>query len=262
MKAERRHELQENSLAHVLQNFPLYLSVYGGKILTFLLVIALVVLVFRYRSESKRQQIESARISLSSARDAIFSLERQSAMFLDPLQAARQRAEILANANAALDAALANADNDTIKAEAIASRGDLYWTMANLPDLPGATTQPALALPEPRSALLDRARGAYEQILSQYPKETLARATAMLGLGAVAENRGDWTEASAAYERVKSSDLPTLYKALAEQRLALIPVISKPRRMTAATLPSTQPTTLPAAVAAPTETVEPTTVPN
>lgn len=261
MKAERRHELQENTLAHVLSNFPLYLSVYAGRIITVVLVVALVFLLFRYRAAAKQQQFETTRINLAQAREATFQLGQLVGGFREPTQTAQLRSQLLLDANAAIDAVLANADTDTIKAEALVSRGDLYWTAANLPDLSGAATQPALALPEPRDELLAKATGAYEQVLSQHPKQSLAVASALMGLAAIAENRGQFDEALKRYEQMKAADIPQLFKALAEGRIAQMPLIRVQRRIVAATmpaldLPATAPgangaTTLPAGVAAP-----------
>lgn len=261
MKAERRHELQENTLAHVLSNFPLYLSVYAGRIVTVVLVVALVFLLFRYRAAAKQQQFETTRINLAQAREATFQLGQLVGGLREPTQTAQLRSQLLLDANAAIDAVLANADTDTIKAEALVSRGDLYWTAANLPDLSGAATQPALALPEPRDELLAKAAGAYEQVLSQHPKQSLAVASALMGLAAIAENRGQFDEALKRYEQMKTADIPQLFKALAEGRIAQMPLIRVQRRIVAATmpaldLPATAPgangaTTLPAGVAAP-----------
>lgn len=261
MKAERRHELQENTLAHVLSNFPLYLSVYAGRIVTVVLVVALVFLLFRYRAAAKQQQFETTRINLAQAREATFQLGQLVGGFREPTQTAQLRSQLLLDANAAIDAVLANADTDTIKAEALVSRGDLYWTAANLPDLSGAATQPALALPEPRDELLAKAAGAYEQVLSQHPKQSLAVASALMGLAAIAENRGQFDEALKRYEQMKTADIPQLFKALAEGRIAQMPLIRVQRRIVAATmpaldLPATAPgangaTTLRAGVAAP-----------
>jgi hypothetical protein len=252
MKAERRHELQENTLAHVLSNFPLYLSIYAGRILTVLLIVVLGFLLLRYRAQSKQQQFETTRINLASAREATYQLNGLVGGFRAPAEMAQLRGSLLKEANAALDATLANADTETIKAEATVARGDLYWTAANLPDLPGAATQPALALPQPREELLSAAESAYQQVVSGFPNEQLARATALMGLGAIAENRRKFDEAEAYYKQLKDGpNTPDLFKALAESRIQQIPLISKERRLVTATQPSTQPATLPSSIAVP-----------
>lgn len=259
MKADRRHELQENTLAHVLSNFPLYLSIYAGRIITVVLIVALVVLVVRYRAAAKQQQFETTRINLAQAREATFQLGQLVGGFRDPTQTAQLRSQLLLDANAAIDAVIANADNDVIKAEAYVARGDLYWTAANLPDLSGAATQPALALPEPRNDLLGKAEGAYQQVLSQFPNQPLAKGTALIGLAAVAENRRQFDEALKFYQQLKDSDAPQVFKAIGEGRVAQMPLIRVERRLVPATMPAfdpsfdptTLPATLPAGVEAP-----------
>ncbi|MCS7033340.1 MAG: hypothetical protein NZ561_05000 [Phycisphaerae bacterium] len=238
MKAERRHELQENSLAHILSNLPLYLSVYGGRILLILTLIVLAIVLVRYRSHSKAHRAELTRVSLASAREAINQLSQLGGGLGAASEIANRRALLFSQANEQLDQSLSNAENATLRAEAMVARGDLYWTLANLPDLPGAATQPALALPRSRPDLLESARLEYEAVLSQYPKEQSARATALLGLAAVAENRGEFDTAAQRYEQVVNSDLPRIYKSMAQQRLSILPMIRTPRRLVLATMPA------------------------
>lgn len=255
MKADRRHELQENTLAHVLSNFPLYLSVYGGRIL---LVLALCVLTFvlvRYRSQSKTVQFDNARAGLANARAAVLQLQSLGAGFLGNTETAERRRLLLNDATTQLDLATTSADTDVLRAEAAATRGDLYWALANLSDLPGAATQPALALPEKPSDALARSAEAYEEALALGGGEPLVRATAILGLAAIAENKGDFAAATKRYEEVVASDLPDIYKTVAQEKIRLIPVISRPIRFAATTQPvdlgapiespSTQPATQP-----------------
>jgi tetratricopeptide (TPR) repeat protein len=225
MKADRRHELQENTLAHVLTNFPIYAQAYGGRVLTVLAIIVMIFALVRYRNTTKLNQAALTRESLASARDAI-----------------RQIDTLTGGMNSAAET-------------------------ANLPELPGATTQPALALPEKRDDLLTKAAQAYESVLSTYPSQKNARASALLGLAAIAENQGKFDEAKKRYEEVTNSDLASVYKTLAQLKLAILPEVSKPRRIVAATQAAepmgqpfiSQPLELPSTVAPP--TTAPTTAP-
>jgi tetratricopeptide (TPR) repeat protein len=254
MKAERRHELQENTLAHVLSNFPLYLSIYATRILTVVLIVVLAVVLLRYRATAKQQQIETTRINLAHARDAVGQMQSLVGGLRPSPDVASARANLLNDATAALEAVLANADTDAIKAEAYIARADLYWAAANLPDLPGAATQPSLALPQPRDALLAKAASDYETVLQNHRNQPIAVASAYLGLAAIAENQGRFTDAEKYYTQLKQSEsTPGVFKTVAELRLEDLPTISKPRRLIAATrpAPSTQPDETPAEVESP-----------
>lgn len=267
MKADRRHELQENTLAHVLTNFPIYVQAYGGRVLTVLAIIVMIFALVRYRNTTKLNQAAMTRESLASARDAIRQIDALTGGMNSAAETANRRALIYTEVNKSLDDTLNNADSDTLKAEANVARGDLYWAIANLPDLPGATTQPALALPEKRDDLLNKAAQAYESVLSTYPTQKNSRATALLGLAAIAENQGKFDDAKKRYEEVANSDLASVYKTLAQLKLAILPEVSKPRRIVAATQPAepmgqpfiSQPLELPSTVKPP--TTVPTTAP-
>lgn len=261
MKAERRHELQENTLAHVLSNFPLYLSIYGTRILTVILIIVLAVFVLRWRSAAKLQQAETTRINLANAREAVGQLQMLVGGFRPNPEVAAARSQLLSDATAALDAVIANADTPTIKAEAAVLRGDLFWAAANLPDLPGAATQPALALPQPRAELLAKAAAEYEAVLVNYRDHPIAVATAQLGLAAIAENQRRFDDAQKYYQQVKDSPTtPDMFKTVAQIRLEDLPMIRTPRRFVPATMPALDPTTQPTdAVEPPLET--PSTTP-
>jgi hypothetical protein len=265
MKADRRHELQENTLAHVLTNFPLYLSIYGGRILLVLSLIVLLFVLLNYRKQAKVQQAQDARVGLSNARELTMQIGQLAAGFGEPSQIAQQRSLLRSQIDSSLEVAAANADTDTLKAETELARAELFWTLANLSALPGATTQPALALPEKRDDLLSKAESNYQTVMAQFPKESFARGSALLGLGAIAENRGQFDVAQQKYDELAKSDLAPTHKVLAEQRLAMLPLLRTPRKFVPATMPATQPAIAPLidAANAPVEaTTQPTSSPS
>jgi tetratricopeptide (TPR) repeat protein len=259
MKAERRHELQENTLAHVLQNFPLYLSIYSGRILTVLLILSLGFFLLRYRANVKREQFQSIRENLATAREYPETIARFAPGFAPPAQLAQQRSQTLAEADAVLDAVQSGADSDTLRAEAHVARGDVYWAAANLGELPGAATQPALALPQPREQLLAKAEAEYQTVVSNYSREVLSRVAAQFGLAAIAENRGKFEDAERIYTQIAdASDTPSTYAEMAKMRKSMIPTIRVPRQVAIATQPAIQ---TPVGVLAPADGIEAATQP-
>src|SRR4051812_25178230 len=68
MKAERRHELQENSLVRFMNNLPVMLRLYADRILLVVVLILLVIVLINWRVNASRQRVESAGESLTTAR--------------------------------------------------------------------------------------------------------------------------------------------------------------------------------------------------
>ena len=174
---------------------------HGNTMLTVLLLIAAAVLAGRWWARSAEaarlavaQQLESARGSVDQLRSPTLLLSQNGA----PLTSAEvmARVRLLQGTTSELVSDVINkADSAVVKGRALVVRGDLAWTVANLPALPGAATQPALR-PEPTpDALLGQAAEAYTAVLNSGGADKESTAAARLGLAAVAENRGDWAAA-------------------------------------------------------------------
>lgn len=278
MKAERRHELQTNTLAHTLENLPLLLRVHANKILLVLVFIALLVFLIRYRTAAAREQATMVRQSLATVRSALGELERLE-MTRAPEQVAASRRQMLIDINGTIDSILQDAGDDepAIRAEALLARGDLYWHLANAAPLPGAATQESLRLPQPPEELLKRAEESYRRVAEVYPNQVPSRVAAQFGLAAVAENRRDWDAAQKLYQQiVDASDVPDLYKNPARERLSSLaqvrePVLIGPLNVDVDTVPpllaapttgaSTRATTGPATTPAAGPTTTPATAP-
>ena len=132
------------------------------------------------------------------------------------------------------------------------ARGDLNWAAATLPELPGSATQPALQFNRKES--LDSAAEAYRTVVDNYGDIKQAAVAARLSLGAIAEERGQWDEAKANYEKVaaEAKDQPA-YAELARARLQILEQLRNPVILaTPSTLPA-----IPPLVAAPTTATMP-----
>jgi hypothetical protein len=68
MKAERRHELQENSLAKGIQNFPQFWKDYGSKISLVIILFLLALVLVRYWLNSRDVARQTVAMELTSAR--------------------------------------------------------------------------------------------------------------------------------------------------------------------------------------------------
>jgi tetratricopeptide (TPR) repeat protein len=264
MKAERRHELQTNTLAQFLTELPILLRIHANKLLTGVIIICAIILLVRYRMNASSQAREGARSALDSARRGIEQFSRIE-VIPDPTERIKQRRSLSQQVQTAVEQVLADTsdpDDAPVRAEAYVAQGDLYWAMANLQPLPGAATQPALTMPETPQQYLTRAETAYQRVLKDNPNQFVSKATALLGLAAIEENRAQWEKAIEYYNQVTSDEkAANVFKAIARQRLAMIPQLRSPVYLGAfsSTQPTTEPTT--AETSTPTTTAMPATNP-
>ena len=229
MKAERRHELAENELAKVIKGAPTFWQQSGGKFLLGLIVVLLIIILIQYRIRTNREALTQATEQLSMGRGFIEQLEGESAqmawMFAPPHEVAMRRKQAISEATSALETAVRVSDDRTIQAEAMLARGDLNYQASKLHELPGAATQPSLAL-KPQNEYRANAAEAYQTVINSYSDAPHAVAAAKFGLAAIHEDRGEWDAAKALYEEIsKVPNQVGAYKALAEGRLALVPML-------------------------------------
>lgn len=266
MKAERRHELAENELAKVIKGAPTFWQQSGGKFLLGLIVVLLIIVLIQYRTRANREGLAQATEQLALARGFIDQLQGETAqmawMFAPPQDVTLRRKQALSEANAAIENALRLSDARRIEAEAMLARGDLNWTAAALPELPGAATQPSLQL-KPRKEYLSSAAEAYQAVATNYADVPHAEIAARFGLAAIHEQRGEWDAAKSVYDKiVADAGKMVAYKQLAEARLSILPTLRQPVIMgKPATepvmppgMPPISPTALPPGIAAPATT--------
>jgi hypothetical protein len=244
MKAERRHELQTNTLAQFINDLPIYLRIHANKVLMVVIIICAIILLVRYRMNATAAARAQARDALEGARNGIEQINRIE-MVPDLAERVKQRRQMAQQVQMAVDQVLADTsepEDNAVRAEAFIAQGDLYWAMANLSPLPGAATQPALAMPETPEQYLARAETAYNRVVKDYPGQYVARASALLGLAAIEENRRNWEKAIDTYNQMTADPtMPEVFKGLARQRIALMPQLRSPVHL--GSFSSTQPTT-------------------
>jgi tetratricopeptide (TPR) repeat protein len=229
MKAERRHELQQNSLAKFIENLPVMARVYADRILLVVVLILLVIVLIRWRMNAAEERKVTVVNDLATARSNVTQL--QAMRMIGPAeQLAAQRSKMIDDINASIDSIANNTGSadQALQARALLTRGDLYWTLANMPPLPGAATQPSLRLARTPDEYLQQAADAYQNVLKNYPNQTESVLAANFALAAIAENRHHWDEAAKIYDQIKSSNAEQMYKDLADARLKLLPEIQKP----------------------------------
>ena len=272
MKAERRHELKQNTLARGLEALPDVGRRHGTKILLVVLVGLAVALLIRSRVSSSRESAQQASYSLSHGRELIDQL-RNSAERLPPAQFVSVAQEISRAVDMAVQQVLEGTDDPRMLAEARVLQGDLNWHLAMLPEPPGAATQPALALPRNDEQLLQSAHDAYQAALEQRGAPPESVITARLGLAAVAENRRQFDAAREQYQKVLDDGAtPKPLKDMAAASISRLEVLRKPPLLAppasapsfpplGATQPGTQPATAPGTQPAATQSTGPASAP-
>jgi hypothetical protein len=251
MKAERRHELQQNTLAKFIHDLPVHLQMHANKLLIGVVIVCALIFLMRYRTNAVVQNRETARSSISAARAAVEQLKGIQFFGGSEIAQAEERRSLAGQVEAAVDQVLQTTkdpDDAAMRADALIIRGDLNWTLANMPPIPGSTTQPSLALPHSPAEYLDNAEGAYQEALKDYTSQMVPKATALLGLAAIEENRGGWDKA-AGYLNTLATDpsMAETFKAMARHGLGIISQIRNPAYLGSysSTQPSTKPSTQP-----------------
>jgi hypothetical protein len=257
MKAERRHELQTNTLDRTIRNLPEYWREHGSKIalalIAVLLVIVLVRMYFNNRAEKAARVAENlsvARSAIAGLRDSVFwSSERMS-----PLDIKRRTDEIRQDVDKSLNEVLNEAPDAAQQAEVSILRGDLYYALYMLGEAPEAATQPALRSEKKPEQMMQEAERRYKEVLDQagsLPSTLTARAR--FGLAAIAENQHNFDAAKAHYEAIqKDTTLASALRDQAQGRIGALKevqkerVIGRPRpkeELRSTTRPTTVPTT-------------------
>jgi hypothetical protein len=217
-------------------------------------------LLYNYRSRAAREREMASVIALRDAEQAVAELG-QLELRVPPDMIPELRTQQITRINNAVDAVLANtsdASEPAVRAEAILTRADMYWLLANAPSLPGAATRPSLNPPEPRETYLEKAAADYNAIITAYPKQIYARVSAQFGLAAIAENRRDFEGAARLYQSISDdATVPDVFRNQAQARMKLIPEMQKPLmrgpfNVEPEPSPTTEPATLPSTIAAPT----------
>ena len=143
MKAERRHELKGNSLAHGIEQLPEHWRLHGNKFLLGLIAVLLLIIAIRYRLSESAQRNVNSKADLTTAELLISQLRNTPFWNYSPDSIGAERNRQASDAEEAINDALKSSDDSNVKARAYIDRGDLNLLLAGFPDPP--TTQPGTA---------------------------------------------------------------------------------------------------------------------
>lgn len=186
MKAERRHELETNSLAVWLRwRLPEIWQAHGTTIMLVVIAAILAGWLISWR-------LNAPKIAAATAMQHISAARQQMDMLSMGMASPEQQADIEKN----LAAALTASDRADLQAITHVLRGDYYWQLATATEPLLATTQPSEKPDKAES--LDKAQEGYQSALATNVTLPDVVARARIGLGSIAEQRG--------YELMRQND--------------------------------------------------------
>ncbi|MGA2498814.1 MAG: hypothetical protein ABSH20_13815 [Tepidisphaeraceae bacterium] len=227
MKAERRHELQTNSLALWMQiRLPELWQKYGNHILLGLIVLVGAFWFVRWRIEAPKKAAAQAGQALAVVDQKVNDLRRM-----------QRQAGDVSDVPQSIADALDTSDNKDIQALAWTLLGEYRWTMASLPS--ELTSRPAQSSPED---LYKQADEAFRKALAAGGQQMDVVARAHAGRALVAEQqafesaRKDnfktdparnpfWQTARAEYEAIAND--PNMLQTLRDEAKAKIEILGK-----------------------------------
>jgi hypothetical protein len=232
MNAPRKKQVVALPDSHEFAGWTGMMKKHANTALTVLMLIAAVVLLIRWRIASAEVARQSIANELGTARGLVKNLQQYRLPFGRPSSEILSAISSIQNgANASISNVLISSDaTSKIRAQALDLRGDLYWSLANLPPLPGSTTQPSLQLSDTSDALLQKAWDSYQEVIknSTYANQHEELDGAHLGLAAIAENRGDFTAAQTELTTVQNDpNALTVLSDLARLQLDGLPGLQK-----------------------------------
>lgn len=223
----------------------------GNRILLGLTLLALLYAAFQYRRTAERRALESSWDGLEAARMQVGRFRSLDIGRMPPEQIVAEAVGVEGRVTPALDAIADDTDHPKVATQALVARGDLYWTLANLPALATVpTTQPAPRPSKTPEEYLSRAEGSYKRAV-QLNGDAVSVGAARMGIAAIAENRGQWDEAKKIYDTLAAdTKVAAAVQTLAKGRSAILEQIRRPlfttpatQPVVATTLPTTGPTT-------------------
>ena len=208
-----------------------FFAQHGNTILTAVLLVLAAVLAYRWWARSADNARQGVLSQLAAARQTLASqLQPAQLARLSPEQMAQQVKLVQTGVGNEVSDVINKADDASVKGRALVVRGDLNWAMANLPEVPGAATQPALRPDLPADQYLSQAADAYQAVTTLAGADKESVASAKLGLAAVAENRHDWPAAQQQLTAVADDkdDAVAVLAQAARLQLLILPVLEKP----------------------------------
>jgi len=217
MKAQRRHELQTNTLALWMRwKAPELWAKYGTHILLGIIIVMLGIVLIRHLMNKPIEEANRAADYLVSAREQIRELN-------EGVKSPGEARGILTQIQQAME----QSKRPEIQSEAQLALGDYYWALFNAP-LPFADSRPVEVPTETPQEMLDKAQAAYEASMKDGSIRPYVTTRARFGLAAVAEARGFDAMRKAGFKAV---DVSAFWEKAKEQYQAILDDPTTPQEL-------------------------------
>jgi len=255
---KKKSDLKELDLATGVDKIPEFWNRHGNKVLIVITIAALSYALFTFRRNTSESARINAETNLATARELLVNLRSPQLFAIRPEDYANIRRDVLREGTTRMGEVLTQSSDPNYRSQALILQGDLYYTVAMLPEMEESTTRPALKLEQTSDQLLESARTSYQDVVDRFADKKQAFGSAKLGLAAIAENTAKFDDAKVIYQAISDdATLSTSVRNVAKQRLAILPNLSRPMRLAkSSTQPAATPTTNPD-----TTTIAPATLP-
>ena len=230
MKSDDRHKLKTNELADSLGDIPVFFREYGSRIaIVAVLAIAVVFGLWQWvanarasrqeqidslqsimvnREKSQKQAVEQARLQADDSESEQVIDESTN---VDSVELAMQLSQLAAKAS-----------DGPVGMMAILQEAQAIWSQIFFSAKPFSDAE--------KEQLCVQAEKVYQKLQSKYAQQPVAVASAQIGLGLIAENRGQWDHAREIYQKVIANKklAGTLFPRQAQSRLDIIEYINRP----------------------------------
>lgn len=219
MKAEERHELQQNDLVGGAAGLYMFIRKYGIYVLLAVAIIVLVLELIQLHKANQARKVQEAAMALQQA------------------QTPRQIQNTVLN----------NYKIPAVSAQAYIRIGDFYLNLIALGNPPGGLEK----VKATKAQSIAAAEKAFNTVITKFPKETLPVARAKLGVALADEDAGQWSKAAAIYKTFTSAHTGSIdqsFAPVAQYRLDHLKLWAQPVLVGPA---QTQPAALPPVASAP-----------
>ena len=282
MKSQRRHELQQNTLAHWMIRGPEWLKENASRILLAALVLVAIVVFYRRHQSSVQATATIAEGNLDSARSVISKMKGQLSSFNGGRGLSLEDAK---DAKSMALKVIEDGPTPQLKARGYLALGDYHLALAQYPQGPGLESVD-------KEQNLKDADTAYNKVLGDFKEQALEAASARFGLATIEEDRGfaeiqaaknpatlpadpnnHWANARQHLEAIANDDsVLTVLRDQAKKQIDELPTLQRRVIIAAATtrpattipfdfLPPTESFPIPTTAPATRPTVAPTTAP-
>jgi hypothetical protein len=218
MKAERRHELQTNTLALWLRwRAPEVWAKYGTHILLGIILVLLAIVLGRHLLNKPVEEANRAAELLVQARDQIREVN-------EGIRSAGEARGTLT----LIQQAMEQSKRPEIQSEAELAMGDYYWALFNSPLPPGSETRPTEVPEEGPEELLNKADQHYSAAMKDAGGRPYVATRVRFGLAAVAEARGFDAMRKAGF---KGADVSAFWEKAKEQYEVIVNDAAAPQTL-------------------------------